>query len=89
MEEATIDESYVQNRISSIRKAINELSQFTTIDRDRVLNYIERILIHQNGTIDVVLRSGNAITVTLDSDFIAEHADEADAVKMGVRDVLC
>ena len=89
MEEATIDESYVQNRISSIRKAINELSQFTTIDRDRVLNYIERILIHQNGTIDVVLRSGNAITVTLDSDFIAEHADEADAVKMGVRDALC
>ena len=55
--------SYVTDKIAEIKSAIAELRNFTTIDRDRILNYIERIELPASGDIDITLKSGQKITV--------------------------
>ncbi|MCR5704782.1 MAG: recombinase family protein [Eubacterium sp.] len=62
-EETRLDSSYVSNKIKDIKAAILDLKNFTTIDRDRVLNYIERIELPANGDINITLKSGQLITV--------------------------
>ena len=54
--------SYVTDKIAEIKSAIAELRNFTTIDRDRILNYIERIELPASGDIDITLKSGQKIT---------------------------
>lgn len=55
--------SYVTDKIAEIKSAIEELRKFTTIDRDRILNYIERIELPASGDINITLKSGQKITV--------------------------
>lgn len=62
-EDAKLDSSYVTTKIEEINKAITELRNFTEIDRDRVLNYIERIELPASGNIDITLKSGQLITL--------------------------
>ena len=63
MKSRRLDNSYVNNKIKEIKNAINELKNFTIIDRDRVLNYIEKIEIPENGDINIFLRSGQIIVM--------------------------
>ena len=64
MEAVRFDDSHIQEKIKSIKEAISELRKFSDIDRERVLNYIDRIIIHGNDNIDIVLKSGRTITIT-------------------------
>lgn len=59
-----VDDSFVQNKIDEIKDALDELRKFTTIDRDRVLNYVERIDVYENGDMDMTLKSGKTIKIT-------------------------
>ncbi len=56
-----LDESYVSNTMDSIRAAIADLRCFTDFDRDRILNYVERIDMPPSGDIELLLRSGQMI----------------------------
>ena len=79
--------SYVSDKIAEIKSAIAELRNFTEIDRDRILNYIERIELPANGDVNMLLKSGQVITIvaTENSDF-----SEGDSVvKNGKQDDLC
>lgn len=80
-----LDDSYVSNKIKEISSAIEELKSFTTIDRERILNYVERIELQPNKDITIVLKTGHVLKVTqqLNSDF----SDDGNSVgKMGVQD---
>lgn len=80
-----LDDSYVSDKIKEISNAIEELKNFTTIDRERILNYVERIELQPNKDITIVLKTGHVLKVTqqLNSDF----SDDGNSVgKMGVQD---
>lgn len=78
--------SYVSDKIAEIKSAIAELRNFTEIDRDRILNYIERIELPANGDVNILLKSGQVLNIvaTENSDF-----SEGDSVvKNGKQDAL-
>ena len=58
-----VSASYVSDKIDEIKAAIAELRNFKVIDRDRILNYIERIEIPANGDVNMLLKSGQVITM--------------------------
>ena len=60
-EETKYDHTYVTKQVQTIKEAFNDLRGFTEIDRDRVSNYIDRIIVHKNGDLDVILRSGRTV----------------------------
>lgn len=60
-EESRLDESFVTDKMTEIKAAIEELRNFSTIDRDRILNYIDRIEIPPSGNIEITLTSGHVI----------------------------
>lgn len=70
-ESSKLSVSYVSDKIAEIKTAIAELRNFTEIDRDRILNYIERIELPANGDVNMLLKSGQVISIvaTENSDF--------------------
>ncbi len=83
-EESRLDESFVADKMSEIKVAITELRNFSTIDRDRILNYIDRIEIPPSGNIEITLTSGHIITnKTITNDF----QERANVGKMRIRDM--
>ena len=58
-----LDESYVSEKLENIHAAIADLRNFTIIDRDRILNYIDRINMLSDGDIEIILKSGHVITI--------------------------
>ena len=82
-----LDDSYVTEKLTSIRAAIADLRNFTSIDRDRILNYIERIDIHPNGDIDILLKSGQVIVANVDNN--CDFSDGDTVGKKGRQDVQC
>ena len=78
--------SYVTDKITEIKSAIAELRKFTTIDRNRILNYIERIELPSSGDIDIILKSGQKITVVQQKP--RDFSDGNSVGKMGIQDVL-
>ncbi len=77
--------SYVTDKIAEIKSAITELRNFTSIDRDRILNYIERIELPPSGDIDITLKSGHKITIKQDK--LSDFSDGNNVVKKGSQDV--
>ena len=75
--------SYVDDKIAEIKKAIAELKNFTTIDRDRIQNYIDRIDLPPNGDIDITLKSGQIITLKQQTE---DFSDGNSVGKMGIQD---
>jgi len=92
-EALALDDSFVHNKISEIKEALAELRSFTTIDRDRVLNYIERIDINEKGDNDMTLKSGKTIKITsalpVNNSNDSKESGEIIVGKTGIRDVLC
>lgn len=76
--------SYVSDKIAEIKSAIAELHNFTTIDRDRILNYIERIELPASGDIDITLKSGQKITVKQQKP--SDFSDGDNVGKKGIQD---
>lgn len=81
-----LDDSYVTEKLASIRAAIADLRNFTSIDRDRILNYIERIDMPPNGDIEILLKSGQVIVANVDSN--SDFSDGDSVGKMGIQDDL-
>ena len=79
-----LDDSYVTEKLASIRAAIADLRNFTSIDRDRILNYIERIDMPPNGDIEILLKSGQVIVANVDSN--SDFSDGNSVGKKGIQD---
>ena len=82
-ESTRLDDSYIPQKMSEIKAAITDLRNFTKIDRDRILNYIERIEIPANGDIEILLQSGQVIVAK--TEITAEFSDEQCVSKSGIR----
>ncbi len=54
--------SYVTDKISEIKATIKELKNFSTIDRESILNYVDRIELPPNGDVNITLKPGQLIT---------------------------
>jgi DNA invertase Pin-like site-specific DNA recombinase len=81
-----LDDSYVTEKLASIRAAIADLRNFTSIDRDRILNYIERIDMPPNGDIEILLKSGQVIVAKQQTE--NDFTDGDSVGKKGIQDVL-
>lgn len=55
-EDKQIDETYITQKSCQIHDAISNLKDFTSITRDRVLNYVDKILVGKDGDIEIYLR---------------------------------
>lgn len=84
-ENSKLDDSYVTEKLTSIRAAITDLRNFTSIDRNRILNYIERIDMQPNGDIEILLKSGQLIVANVDNN--SDFSDGDSVGKMGIQDV--
>lgn len=82
-----LDTSYVTDKIASIKAAIADLRNFTSMDRDRILNYIERIELLPNGDIDMILKSGQVININIQSNNDNDFSDGSSAGKKRKQDV--
>ena len=82
-----LDESYVSEKLTSIRAAIADLRNFTSIDRDRILNYIDRIDMPPNGDIEIYLMSGQVITIKQQNN--SDFSDGNCVGTMGKQDARC
>lgn len=78
--------SYVTDKVGEIKSAIAELRNFTTIDRDRILNYIERIELPSSSDINITLKSGQIITVKQQQK-LNDFSDGDNVGKKGIQDV--
>lgn len=72
------DSTYVREKIQTIKEAFKDLRNFTTLDRDRIINYIDRIIVHKNGDLDLFLRSGRTIYITAEQMQFPSHTDNED-----------
>ena len=81
-----LDDSYVTVKIASIKAAISDLRNFTSIDRDRILNYIERIDLRPDGDIEMLLKSGQVIVAKQHND--SDLSNEKSVGKKVRQDVL-
>ena len=79
-----LSSSYVSDKIFEIKSAIADLRNFTEMDRDRILNYIERIELPANGDVNILLKSGQAIT--LEATYNKDFSTEDNVVKTGKQD---
>ena len=77
--------SFVTDKVAEIKSAIAELRKFTTIDRDRIQNYVERIELPASGDIDMILKSGQVITIKQQK--TSDFSDGDDVGKKGIQDV--
>jgi hypothetical protein len=84
-ESNSLDETFISEKLESIHAAIADLRNFTTIDRDRILNYIDRIYMQANEDIEIILKSGQVITVKQHQ---IDFSEENNVGKMGIQDVL-
>lgn len=73
-----LDDSYVPKKLADIKAAIAELRNFTNLDRDQILNYVERIELPPNGDIEILLKTGKVVTIqtqTENDSFEDENVD--------------
>ena len=85
-ESNSLDETFISEKLESIHAAIADLRNFTTIDRDRILNYIDRIYMQANEDIEIILKSGQVITVKQHQ---IDFSEENNVGKMGIQDAPC
>lgn len=79
-ETSRIDDSYIESEIKRIKQSIEELRQVRTINRGQVDNYILRILVHADGSIDILLQSGTRMTIRKHEQSTANRFPKEDGV---------
>lgn len=84
-ESSKLSASYVPDKIAEIKAAIEELKKFSSIDRERILNYIDRIELPANGDVDILLKSGQKLTLTKTTTDLSKGDS---VVKNGIQDVM-
>ena len=60
-EASQLNDSFIPDKMKKIRIAIADLRNFTSMDRERILNYIDRIDLPPNGNVEIFLKSGQMI----------------------------
>lgn len=85
-ESSKLNVSYVNDKIAEIKAAIADLRNFTSIDRDRILNYIERIELPPSGNIEMLLKTGHKITIDNTSNIFSAIDNVG---KKGIQDGPC
>lgn len=85
-ESSKLNVSYVNDKIAEIKEAIADLRNFTSIDRDRILNYIERIELPPSGNIEMLLKTGHKITIDNTSNIFSAIDNVG---KKGIQDARC
>jgi site-specific DNA recombinase len=85
-ESSKLNVSYVTDKIAEIKAAIADLRNFTSMDRDRILNYIDRIEMKPNGDVDIILKSGQRITMKPQNH--GDFSEEGSVDKTGRQDGL-
>ncbi len=86
-EKNVLDDSYIDEKLNSIRNAISELKNFTVIDRNRIINYIDRIELSSDDSIEICFKYGQL--VRLDSVNNRINSETYDSGKMGKNDAPC
>lgn len=79
-----IDDTYIAEKVRQIRQSIQELREFRTINREQVLNYVDKILVHADGSIDIILQSGTRMAIKR-KEQIKSISPEMDSVGKTVR----
>ncbi len=82
-ESEKLDDSYVSETIHKIKDAIEELRSFTKIDRERILNYINRIELPNSGDIEITFKTGQMVIISqpINNDF----CDNESVGKLGIQ----
>ena len=57
LEAIKLDDSFKDNQIKKVQLAISQLKRFDQIDRDRLLTYINRIIVYPDGNIDIIINT--------------------------------
>lgn len=83
-ESCQLNDSFVSDKMERIRAAIADLRNFTSMDRERILNYIDRIDLPPNGNVEIYLKSGQMITVDQRKTNLSGGKN---VVKKGIHDV--
>ena len=78
-ESSRLDKSYVDKRMRIIKDALSDLKNFNSIDRERILNYIDHIEMPPTGDVDIILKSGHIIEV--------EPVGDRRVSKLSIQDV--
>jgi DNA repair exonuclease SbcCD ATPase subunit len=86
-ESSKLSVSYVEDKIAEIKSAIAKLRNFTEMDRERILNYIERIKLPADGDVNMLLKSGQVIKIVATGNRDFSEGDSV--VKNGKQDVRC
>ena len=60
-----IDEDFVEKSMQKIKKALANIKEPKIIDKDFVSNYITKIQVFQNGSMDITLRTGEILNIDL------------------------
>ena len=55
------DTSVLEKKIAELRSALDELTEFKSLNRERILIYVEQIIIHPSGDIDLFLKTGKTL----------------------------
>ena len=85
-ESSKLSASYVPDKIAEIKAAIEELKKFSSIDRERILNYIDRIELPANGNVDILLKSEQKLTLTKTTTDLSKGGS---VVMNGIQDGPC
>lgn len=72
LEQSRISINELEKEISSIRAKVEDMKQIKTIDRNVVEKFIERIIIHKDGKIVVVLKFGSSF-IAIQKEIITKH----------------
>ena len=83
-EKAKKKEPNINEKIAQIRLAISELRKFTTIDRNRVLNYVEKIIVKSSGDIDILLKTGATVSLNYAENYLKKPVESV--AKTGTLD---
>lgn len=83
-ESCQLNDSFVSDKMERIRAAIADLRNFTSMDRERILNYIDRIDLPASGNVEIYLKSGQMITVGQKKTNLSGGIN---VVKEGIQDV--
>lgn len=83
-ESVRTNEHFLEDKMKEIKKVIHTLSEFKTIDRERILNYIEEIKVFPDGSIHITLKSG--VVIPFGPTIQAKQGDEIDSGKSGIQD---
>ncbi len=76
LESAKLDQNFIDGQIAEIRNGISSLTEFKSLTRARILNYISRIEINEKGDIDIFFNTG-----------IANKSSVESVVKTGTQDI--